>query len=171
MQKIYSKIGTKGFTLIEVLIVIGIIAILAAIVLVAVNPAKNFREASNTQRTANVNALMNAIGQYTVDSKGVFPPGLTSNIDPKKLIAGSAVSNAMTDFSDFCNALVPKFIGALPVDPNLPDQTITASECGDTNATTGYEIYVKDGHITISAPETIDVETGGAVSEDISVTR
>src|SRR4030042_864409 len=64
--------GQKGFTLIEILVVIGIIAILAAVVLIAINPAKQFAQARNSQRTSNVNAILNAIGQRMTDNKGVF---------------------------------------------------------------------------------------------------
>ncbi len=39
----------KGFTLIELLVVIGILTVLLSIVLVAINPARQFSQANNTK--------------------------------------------------------------------------------------------------------------------------
>lgn len=179
MNKTITK--TRGFTLIEVLIVIGIIAILAAIVLVAVNPAKNFRNAANTQRSANVNAIINAIGQYAVDNKGVMD-GLklpANGVGPIAISATGMNGGNNGTFATFCNVLVPAFIGALPSDPNKTPQSITggtggaAGTCSDTSADTGYQIAVdSNGHITISAPSSVNPNTGGSSgAPTIQVTR
>ncbi len=165
----FNKAPQRGFTLIEILIVIGIIAILAAIVLVAVNPAKNFRDAANTQRSANLNAIMNAIGQYVVDSKGAFPPGLDSVGTTFTEISQDGMGSS--EFQDFCEALVPEFIGALPVDPiESAYQAITEDDCNE-DVNTHYEVKVDDGHITIAAPETVDVTDGTQSADPITITR
>jgi type IV pilus assembly protein PilA len=146
---------TRGFTLIEILVVIGIIAILAAIVLIAINPAKQFADANNTQRSANVNAILNAVGQYMVDNNGSFPSGVSTTTMTATDISSGGVG------AGFCNHLVPVYIPALPVDPSLGDTQIT--DCSSYN--TGYEIAQDSGRITISAPNTQNAST------TISVTR
>ncbi len=163
---------TNGFTLIEVLIVIGILAILAGIVLVAINPARQFRQANNAERESNVNALLNAIGQYTIDNKGALPPEIQADIDD---ISGAAGDDA----ADLCELLVPTYLPALPVDPlraqtdadlDPEDKSITTDECDETYLT-GYTVEEENGRTVIRAPLTEDVDAGGTAVESITVTR
>jgi prepilin-type N-terminal cleavage/methylation domain-containing protein len=124
MYTIKLSKNRRGFTLIEILVVIGIIAILAAIVIIAINPAKQFAQARNTQRTANVNAILNAIGQRVADNKGIFEGSFDSgseHCDQIPSIAADITSNpgtsALGNASGNLGCLVPTYIPTLPAEP------------------------------------------------------
>ena len=149
MNKFKSQ--QSGFTLIEILIVIGIIAILAAIVLVAVNPAQQFKKANDAQRSSNVNAIINAVGQYMVDNQGSIPSQITTTAQD--------ISNGG---ANLCGVLIPTYLAALPGDPTTgSSQSITSC----TTYNTGYQIKNdSNDRITVSAPDT-------QIGADISVIR
>jgi prepilin-type N-terminal cleavage/methylation domain-containing protein len=148
----------SGFTLIELLIVIGILTVLLAITLVAINPARQFAQANNTQRQSNVNAILNAVHEYAADHKGSLPTGITSSI--KTITSTAGVSNV-----DLCSLLVPTYIADIPVDPTAGTKTPTGSLCTDAGATyaSGYMITASGSasRVTITAPS---AELGTTIS-------
>jgi len=146
--KTNNKNLQKGFTLIELLVVIGILAVLLAITLIAINPARQFAQANDTKRNSDVKQILNAIGAYVADHRGVIPT---------EIPVGTAadISNAG---ADLCALLVPDYIPALPSDP---DGTVGSADTSDVDSTecgtydTDYQV-VQDanGRITVSAPDT-----------------
>lgn len=163
----------KGFTLIEILIVIGLIAILATVVLVALNPARQFAQARNSQRTSNVNTILNAIGQSIADNKGVFNmttcTSMTANMTASTtydICAGSSASCTAATNKVNISCLVPTYIAnGLPYDPNATGAHWTSSADYDTQ----YNVMVDyAGRYTISAP---NATTTSELSQIISVTR
>src|SRR3989304_5921113 len=100
----------SGFTLIELLVVIGILAILLSIVLIAINPARQFGQANDTRRRSEVTQILNAIGAYAADNRGVLPAGISA-------LADDTATEISETGADICADLVPKYIPALPQDP------------------------------------------------------
>jgi prepilin-type N-terminal cleavage/methylation domain-containing protein len=154
-----KKVGTtctikkQGFTLIEVLIVIGIIAILAAVVLVAINPARQFAQARNSQRIANVNALINAIGQNMADNKGLFTCATGALPDTATIMKS-------TSGYDIRTCLVPNYLPEIPHDP--ASGVINNSSDYDTGYTILQDSTTK--RITVGSPS-------AELAQTISVTR
>lgn len=69
-----------GFTLLEILLVVAAIAILAGIVIIAINPGKQLATVRNTSRRSDVSAIVNAVYQYALDNSGSFPNGINTTL-------------------------------------------------------------------------------------------
>lgn len=73
-MKTVQKKFLKGFTLIELLIVIAILGILAAAVLVAINPARRTQQARDAQRKNDIGGMATEFqAYYTTPGQGVYP--------------------------------------------------------------------------------------------------
>jgi len=146
-----TKVKTKkGFTLLEILLVIAIIAILAGIVIIAINPSKQLADSRNAQRDTDVNTILNAAYQYAVDNNGTIPATITTT--PTAICATGGTCTGLIDLSVLTTN--EKYLVSIPNDPN-----------GSTANSAGYNISKSaNNRIVVSAPSAEQGKT-------ISVTR
>lgn len=144
-----------GFSLIEILIVVGLILILAAVTIVAINPAKHFRDTRNSQRSADISELLNAVTQFTAEEgRTLADLGITNACEDGW---GGAVVIGTGAAAISLEELVPEFIVEIPQDPSRGSETDT-----------GYRICQSEGgRVEIRAQE----ETADGVGEILVVKR
>jgi prepilin-type N-terminal cleavage/methylation domain-containing protein len=92
----------KGFTLLELLIVIGILAILSTTMILVINPAEMLKKARDSQRISDLNNLKSAISLYLTD---VSNPSFGSS-------TYVYISNGLSITSTTATACGPSVIGA-----------------------------------------------------------
>jgi len=137
----------KGFTLIEILLVVAAIAILAGIVILAINPGKQLGDTRNAQRRSDVNTVLNAVYQWSIDNDGDLPSDISTTQTEICLTSGSCTG--LTDLSELTTD--ETYLTEVPQDPT-----------GSSTNGAGYEIFSSaNGRVTIVAP---DAEQGAVIS-------
>ena len=168
MKRQFSPLGAarRGFTLIELLLVIGIIAILAAIVIVAINPTKQLADARNAQRRSDVNTILNAVYQYSIDKTGNLPSTISTLAagEEKEICQDNTDNDVLgVECHDFApdpgaidlDMLTGSYLVSIPVDPRVP------------STATGTRYFIQkttSNRVTVRAPDAENFQT-------ITVTR
>lgn len=152
----------KGFTIIELVIVVALIAIMVGIYFVVANPAGQLASSRNTERTLFLQTIMNAIYQNRYDQSseqfscaaGSLPVGTSS--------AELMASASTTGDYNIGPCLVPTYLNTMPYDPSASSSYYNSPS--DYN--TGFKISINASGtvITLSAPH-------AELNKTISVSR
>lgn len=136
----------KGFTLLELLIVMAILAILIATTIILINPARQLAKARDTQRETDIFAIVSLVMQYSAEHAGALP-----DADGDPLVDSFPTSLTCIGSDPGCfnlaiagedgETIVPEYTGELPYDPST-----------GSGGNTGYLISVdENGRLTASA--------------------
>jgi prepilin-type N-terminal cleavage/methylation domain-containing protein len=139
----------RGFTLIEILLVIAILSILLVVVFAALNPAQRLEDTRNARRWNDVNNYLTAIHECIIDNDGDETQcGLTDDGTVDEIVDGAAVTTgcdavcggATGDCVNLDTLVTQAYLGSLPTDPIVPATDHTS-----------YSVVVSSGIVTVAA--------------------
>ncbi len=121
-----KKNKQKGFSAIEIIIVIALMVILIGAVLLIVNPGEQLAKARNNQRKIHLETIYSVVEQYSFQHKE-YP---------------QCIAQAGEELDVYsCQDLIPEYLNAIPLDPI----------CGSQEES-GYIIKRSNGKIGVTAP-------------------
>ena len=169
MKKVRFVSG-KGFTLVELIIVIAIITILAAAIFVAIDPARRLNEARNARRQSDVANILDSIVKYQADNSGTHYSTVAGLTAGNFYTIGTCATGGDTGCTAkttqaACvdlSAIGTNYLAAVPADP----------KGGTAEKTDYYLMKDANGAITVGACDAEGVGSGGSgAAPAIQVTR
>lgn len=137
-----------GFTIVEILVVIVVLALLGGIVFFALDPGRRFGESRDATRWEHVNVIHTAVIKYQIDNDGDLPPGIDSITETVQVLGTNSSGCEMG-----CDAapstrsclhlvdLIDEYMSEIPKDPKI-----------GTDGFCGYYINRDEtGHLTVGA--------------------
>lgn len=172
IQNTTSYQKSKGFTLLELLIVIAILAILATVVVLVLNPAETLKKTRDSQRLSDMNTLRSALALYItqvsqpkLDNSSKSDTNCVSNSAGTSVNFGTAIATA--------NATNRKIWVSLPSESNITDTraifNLAVDDNGYGSATADFQqaaltsLFKTDASGWIPVPFT-DIRGGSPVS-------
>jgi len=136
-----KKITQKAFTLVELLIVIGIIGILAVTLLVNLNPAEIQKKARDSARIKDLSTLQAAVEQCITDNTCADMHQDSSDGNTSTLCS-----------SNWTGINLCTYLKVVPIDPRNGQGITYVSADGNDYASTGrYRLHILNGNYKISA--------------------
>jgi len=111
----------KGFTLLEILLVITLIGILIGILLVSVNPNRQLAQARNLSRKSHITDIHTALEAHSIRNSGTILSTVTTTYQDICDTGTRTATDALPN-TNYCNGkldlrvLVPTYINSIPKD-------------------------------------------------------
>lgn len=160
----------KGFTMVELIIVIAIIAVLAAGIFVAIDPARRLHEARNSRRQTDVASILDALIKIQADNNGTHYATVAAATAGSFYVIGTSATGCNTTCTAkttqvACldlSAVPTNYLASIPLDPSA-----------GTAANTDYYILKSaTGTLTVGACDAEGAGAGGGgAAPTIEVSR